>query len=112
MGGDTTFIGTYYETGTGYISQLFNIGTPETESVEGKEAEVIAIRDDDFYKGMPAPKAVFHAGLEQGARITTQTGTGEFVNFSVDPALYFKSMATEWWDDPTQAPAFNDECGW
>jgi type IV pilus assembly protein PilY1 len=112
MGGETTFVGTYYETGTGYIRQLFAIETPETTTVEGETAEVIAIRDDDFYKGMPAPKAVFHSGKEGGARISTQVGTGEFINLKVDPALYFKSMITEWWDDPSQAPVFNEDCDW
>ena len=112
MGGDTTFVGTYFETGTGYIRQLFEIETFQYENVSGEAAEIIEIRDDDLYKGMPAPKAVFHAGLETGARITTQVGTGEFVNFIVDPAFYFKSMATEWWDDPNQTPTFNNSCGW
>ena len=112
MGGDTTFVGTYYETGTGYIRQLFDIDTLRYENVSGENAEIVEIRDDNFYKGMPAPKAVFHAGLEDGAHISTQVGTGEFVNLQVDPAYYFKSMATEWWDDPDQTPTFNDGCAW
>jgi type IV pilus assembly protein PilY1 len=112
MGGDTTFVGTYYETGTGYISQIFNIEVPDTTNVFGETAEIIAIRDDDFYKGMPAPKAVFHAGKEKGARISTQTGTGELVNIQVGVAQYFKNIATEWWDDPNQAPGFNTDCPW
>lgn len=100
MGGNTTFLGVFYETGTGFIFQLFDIETPQTTTVGGEPAEIIAIRDDNFYKGMPAPKAVFHGGKESGAKISTQVGTGEFVNIQVDPAFYFKSMTTEWWDDP------------
>lgn len=116
MGGDTTFVGVYYETGTGYIRQLFDITNLQYSdvTVDGNtdQAENIEIRDDDSYKGMPAPKAVFHGGKESGAKISTQVGTGEFVNIQVDPALYFKSMIAEWWDDPTQAPTFNQGCGW
>ena len=111
MGGDTTFVGVFYETGTGYLRQLFDITTRRYCSVDGKSAEIIEIRDDDFYKGMPAPKAVFHGGKESGAKISTQVGTGEFVNIQVDPAYYFKSMIAEWWDDPNQAPTFiNETC--
>ncbi|MGD9217158.1 MAG: PilC/PilY family type IV pilus protein, partial [Desulfobacteraceae bacterium] len=108
MGGDTTFVGVYYETGTGYIQQLFDIDTTSDDTDEG---EVIEIRDDDTYKGMPAPKAVFHAGRESGASISIQVATGEVVNKRVDPAYYFKSMVTEWWDDPDQAPtSISDNC--
>jgi type IV pilus assembly protein PilY1 len=111
MGGDTTFVGVFYETGTGYTEQLFDIETLRYTTVGGDPAEIIEIRDDDFYKGMPAPKAVFHGGKESGAKISTQVGTGEFVNIQVDPAYYFKSMIAEWWDDPNQAPTIiNNTC--
>jgi hypothetical protein len=37
--------------------------------------------------------------------------TGEVVNKRVDPAYYYKSMVTEWWDDPDQAPtSISDNC--
>jgi type IV pilus assembly protein PilY1 len=112
--GDTTFVGVYYETGTGYTSQVFSNEIVETMDIGGEPADIIAIRSDTSFKGMPALKAVFHGGLETGAHISTQVGTGEFVNLQVDPAFYFKSMATEWWDDPNQSPTFidDDKCGW
>jgi type IV pilus assembly protein PilY1 len=102
MGGGTSYIGTYYETGTGYTHQLFSIANPD---IDDNQMETIAIRDDDLYEGLPAPKFVFHAGLEAGATITSQASTGEFVDISVNPAIYFKSMATEWWDTPEDMPA-------
>ena len=112
MGGDTSFIGTYFETGTGYTFQLFDIADANIreETVQGETAEIIEIRDDDLHKGVPAPKAVFHVGKEGGAKISTQVSTGEFISLSTDPAFYLKSMATEWWDDPNQAPVFNQGC--
>ena len=118
MGGDTTFLGAYFETGTGYIDQLFDIDLANKRHInvtvgsETKNAEVVEIRDDNIYQGMPAPKAPLHGGLESGAKITVQVGTGEFVNINVDPALYFKSIVTEWWDDPNQAPPANPSCNW
>ena len=101
-------------TGTGFIRQLFDITTLRYKNVAGESAEIIEIRDDDSFKGMPAPKTVFHAGKESGANITTQVGTGEFVSIGTDPAYYFKSMTAEWWDDPNQMPNFlkDDNCGW
>jgi Tfp pilus tip-associated adhesin PilY1 len=118
MGGESGFIGVYYETGTGYKQQLFDIDSSNlryvTITVDGqtKTAEVVEIRDDGKWHGMPAPKSPFHGGLESGARISTQVGTGEFVNIQVDPALYYKSITTEWWDDPDQATALDPQCDW
>jgi type IV pilus assembly protein PilY1 len=116
QGGNTTFVGVFYETGTGFIRQLFDFVTIRTDdtTIPGETAEIIEIRDDDYFLGMPAPKGVFHGGKEKGAKISTQVGTGEFVNIQVDPAFYFKSMIAEWWDDPGQAPVlpFNSTCNW
>jgi Tfp pilus tip-associated adhesin PilY1 len=114
QGGGTTFVGVYYETGTGFIRQIFDITNLRYGTVDGEPAEIIEIRDDKYYLGMPAPKAVFHGGRETGAKISTQVGTGEFVNFRIYPAFYFKSMTAEWWDDPDQMPEFqsDDNCNW
>lgn len=112
LGGLTNFVGAYYETGTGYVTQLFDITDLQDSTIAGddSDAKIVEIRDDDYYGGMPAPKSPFHAGLEGGARISTQVGTGEFVNIEVDPALYFKSITTEWWDDPDQAFTLDPAC--
>ena len=103
MGGDTALLGVYYETGTGYTHQLFDIATKRMKSVtvEGNtnSEEIVEIRDDNLLHGTPAPKIIFHAGMEGGARALIQQGSGVIENIGVNPALYFKSMITEWWEN-------------
>ncbi len=114
QGGDTTFVGVFYETGTGFTRQVFDLTTIRTTTVYGDTAEIIEIRDDNFFLGMPSPKAVFHAGKERGSKISTQMGTGEFVNIGADLAHNPWSLIAEWFDDPNQVPIlpFNQTCGW
>ena len=103
MGGDTALLGVYYETGTGYMCQLFNIANKRfaNVTVDGNtnSEEVVEIRDDNLLRGTPAPKLIFHAGMESGANALLQQGSGATINISVQPALYFKSMVVEWWDN-------------
>ena len=105
MGGDTALIGVYFETGTGYTQQIFDIAAANltyaavTQS-DGttKNEEVVAIRDDDLLKGTPAPRVPLHAGLEGGATALIQQGTGALQSVGVSTAEYFKSIITEWWN--------------
>ena len=105
MGGDTALVGVYYETGTGYKHQIFDIAESnkvhKNVTVDGNtnSEEVVAIRDDNLLSGTPAPKIIFHAGMEGGARALIQQGSGVIENISVSPAFYFKSIITEWWDN-------------
>jgi type IV pilus assembly protein PilY1 len=103
MGGDTALVGVYYETGTGYKHQLFDIENKNYASItiDGTTTseEIVEIRDDNLLKGTPAPKIIFHAGMEGGARAIIQQGSGVIENIGVSPALYFKSIVTEWWDN-------------
>ena len=108
MGGDTQLLGLYYETGTGYTSQIFDIDednlrtqtvtlTNPDGSTSSSTEELVEIRNDNLLKGTPAPKIVFHVGLEGGATSKLQmSNRGE--GGSPTDTLYFRSMITEWWD--------------
>ena len=49
-------------------------------------------------KGTPAPKIVFHVGLEGGATSKLQMSNRGEGGGSTN-TLYFRSMITEWWDN-------------
>lgn len=100
LGGKTEYVGLYYETGTGYTRQVFDIDAAnlqyQTITMDGQTntEEVVAIRDDDLVIGNPPPKVPLHAGSEKGARAKPWNS-----DIQVNSALYFKSIITEWWDD-------------
>ena len=108
MGGDTQLLGVYYETGTGYTSQIFDIDplnlrtanvtiTNPDGTTSTSTEEIVEIRNDDIMKGTPAPKIVFHVGLEGGATSKLQMSNRGEGGGSTN-TLYFRSMITEWWD--------------
>ena len=108
MGGDTQLLGVYYETGTGYTTQIFDIDdanlrttTVTTTNADGTTStsteEIVEIRNDKILKGTPAPKIVFHVGLEGGATSKLQMSNRGEGGGSTN-TLYFRSMITEWWD--------------
>jgi type IV pilus assembly protein PilY1 len=105
MGGDTALVGLYYETGTGYIRQIFDIdpSNKRTTTIDTGTStstqEIVEIRDDKLLKGTPAPKIVFHVGLEGGATSKLQMSNRGEGGGITNPALYFRSIITEWWDN-------------
>jgi type IV pilus assembly protein PilY1 len=105
MGGDTALVGLYYETGTGYIRQIFDIdpSNKRTATIDTGTStstqEIVEIRDDKLLKGTPAPKIVFHVGLEGGATSKLQMSNRGEGGGITNPALYFRSIITEWWDN-------------
>jgi type IV pilus assembly protein PilY1 len=109
-GGETSYLGVYYETGTGYKRQLFDIDTANirtgsiTMGSETNTEEFVEIRDDDKVIGNPPPKVPLHAGSEGGARAKPWNA-----DIEINPALYFKSITTEWWDDPS---SMVPQCSW
>jgi type IV pilus assembly protein PilY1 len=106
MGGETTFLAGYYETGTGYIEPVF------TELADDAPETDIGIRSLGSYTGMPPSRLVLHVGQEKGAMITTQLGTGELLQFTGITATSSENAVMEYTDDPTQAPAENPACDW
>ncbi len=105
MGGDTALLGVYYETGTGYTSQIFDIDPSHIRTITINDGttsstqEIVEIRDDKLLKGTPAPKIVFHVGLEGGATSKLQMSNRGEGGGITNPALYFRSIITEWWDN-------------
>ena len=105
LGGTTSLIGVYYETGTGYTNQIFDIdaankrNTNVTINSITTSQEVVEIRDDNLIHGTPAPKVVFHVGLEGGATSKLQMSNRSEGGGSTNPALYFRSTITEWWNN-------------
>ena len=108
MGGTTSLIGVYYETGTGYTNQIFDIDTLRQTNVtinngDGttttSSQDVVEIRDDRLIRGTPAPKVVFHVGLEGGATSKLQMSNRSEGGGATNPGLYFRSTITEWWDN-------------
>jgi hypothetical protein len=98
-------VGLYYETGTGYIRQIFDIdpSNKRTATIDTGTStstqEIVEIRDDKLLKGTPAPKIVFHVGLEGGATSKLQMSNRGEGGGITNPALYFRSIITEWWDN-------------
>jgi type IV pilus assembly protein PilY1 len=110
LGGRTEYVGVYYETGTGYTRQVFDINAAnlqyQTITIDNQTntEEVVAIRDDDLVIGNPPPKVPLHAGSEKGARAKPWNS-----DIQVNSALYFKSIITEWWDD---LGVMTPQCTW
>lgn len=106
MGGVTTFMAGYYETGTGYIKPVFS------ELPDGAAETNISIRSSKYYVGMPPSQLVLHVGQEKGTMVTVQLGTGELLQFTGFTATSNDNAMMEYTDDPTQAPAQNPACDW
>jgi type IV pilus assembly protein PilY1 len=106
MGGETTFLAGYYETGTGYIKPVF------TELPDGAAETDIGIRSPSSYIGMPPSRLVLHVGQEKGTMVTIQLGTGELLQFTGITATSNDNAVMEYTDDPTQAPTKNPACDW
>jgi type IV pilus assembly protein PilY1 len=106
MGGITSFLGGYYETGTGYLLPVFEKladNAPETD---------VSIRNPTTYVGMPPSKLVVHVGQEKGTTVTIQLGTGEFLSFYGRTAISTENAIMEYTDTPGDAPLKNPACEW
>ncbi len=87
FGGETSYYGLYYETGTGYCRHIFS--DDPTNEVEIKITE----------KGSPSPSLGAHIGREKGLTMIVQQGTGEAKSISVPTtALPIKSHISGWRD--------------
>ncbi|MCP4748132.1 MAG: hypothetical protein GY874_18655 [Desulfobacteraceae bacterium] len=97
--GHSNFYAIYYVTGTGYTDQIFNISNPDTIDVEGKIEEIVAVKLQDSYIGMPPSGVGFHVGNKKGATAFPQLSTGQILELEVDTPFYLRSSLIDWWND-------------
>jgi type IV pilus assembly protein PilY1 len=95
-GGDSNFYALYFETGTAYINQIFNITNRSFVMVDGRLEQIVELRLPDPISGAPPPRVGIHSGREQGARAYLQQSTGQVVDLRIKPVLILKSGLTNW----------------
>lgn len=98
FGGETTFYAVYYATGTGYITQIFDIENPNYISVAGNSEEVVEVKLPEKFLGVPPPSAGIHAGQEEGVKAFIQQSTGRVLEIDAKPPFNFRGAIIDWWD--------------
>lgn len=100
--GTTSFYGLYYETGTGYTSNVFDWdGT--TITYNSKNYEAVNVKLSGSGIGAPPPSIGVHVGREggaTGAKAYLQLSTGEILSIDLQTALPIKSGLTDWIANP------------
>ncbi len=105
MGGETTFLAGYFETGTAYKKPCLTTAT-------GNPSAPIPIRMPTSFVGMPPSKLVIHTGQEKGTVVTIQLGTGEFLSIGGETAFSPQDAIMDQFDDPSVKRPRNLECTW
>jgi len=94
FGGDSSFYGVYFETGTAYPVIVLPGGYVDT-TIAGDSATIVTTRID-LGSGAPPPAAGFHVGQQEGAKAFLQMSTGQVIELDVDTAFNLKSGLTFW----------------
>ncbi len=94
FGGDSSFYGVYFETGTAFPKIVLPGGYVDT-TIGGESATIVTTRID-LGSGAPPPAAGFHVGQQEGAKAFLQMSTGQVIELDVETAFNLKSGLTFW----------------
>jgi len=98
FGGDSSFYGLYFETGTAFPKVVLPGGyTTTMMTIDGESVEVTLVGTRiDLGSGAPPPSAGFHVGQQEGAKAFLQMSTGQVIELDVETAFRLKSGLTFW----------------
>jgi len=95
FGGDSSFYGLYFETGTAFPREVLPNGLEAPVSIGGETQQIVKT-DIQIGSGAPPPSAGIHVGQQKGAKAFLQMSTGEVIELDVEPAMKIKSGLTSW----------------
>jgi len=94
FGGDSSFYGLFFETGTAF-PRIALPGGSVPVSIDGKGQTMVNTRID-LGSGAPPPATGFHVGQQEGAKAFLQMSTGQVIELDVETAFKLKSGLTYW----------------
>jgi len=95
FGGDSSFYGLYFETGTAYPRVALPGGSVGPSNIGGETQTIVGTRIE-LGSGAPPPATGFHVGQQEGAKAFLQMSTGQVIELDVDTAFRLKSGLTFW----------------
>ena len=95
FGGDSSFYGLYFETGTAYPRVALPGGSLGPVNIDGQSQTIVQTRID-LGSGAPPPATGFHVGQQEGAKAFLQMSTGQVIELDVETAFRIKSGLTYW----------------